>query len=544
MENLEGIRKILLDELNGFSVKCRVSLFFILNDNQHFLYFCYDSEKGFLKEFEGLKLFVTEHFGDLLKKKDEFEITCGIKSNYPFLYEGFGTESSLFVKKIYVGSQLIGFLELLTDLPFVTDETKELADRLIFKMSHELPKVHLSILNEVSRRFVCLNALNLIKTIRPRTFYHSFRVADLAVKISENMGLDEQKIKNIYFAALIHDVGEIWIPNDILDKRDKLTDEELELVKSHPLNLKHIFLHNPFLEDIVNIALYHHERIDGKGYYGLKGEEIPIESRVLAICEFVDGLHTDRPDRPGLKVDQIVHYLKKLKGEAFDEEIVDIAIPIIETLYERKTDFRGIMSGKPVILIFYKNGDLNLVKGVVEYSAGNNLGISLATPEGKKLGFRDRVRMQVPVVSKIMDIVAEVLSASEDIVNLSIVEKSEIEDKPLEVYWEFDILVVPLKFMQKASAQNVNKVVKMRTSIFGTKSLLAKSKDAVFSIGDTVLIKAKPKNEVISIPAVVSDVIDDGGIYTVRFEYFGLNESEDAKVHRAIYSRQVELTSS
>jgi len=543
MENLDEIRKILLDELKGFGVRCRVSLFFILNENQHFLCLCYDSEKGFLKEFEGLKLFVTEHFGNLLKEKDEFEVTGQIESNYPFLYEGFENESSLLVKKICVGSQWIGFLELLLDLPFVTDEAKELVDRLIFKTSHEFTKVHLSILSEVSKKFACLNALSLVKTIRPRTFYHSFRVADLAVKISEALKFDEQKIKNIYFAALIHDVGEIWIPNDILDKRDKLTEEELDLVKSHPINLKHIFLHNPFLEDVVNIAVYHHERMDGKGYYGLKGDEIPIESRVLTVCEFVDGLHTDRPDRPGLKIDQIVHYLKKLKGVAFDEEIVDIAIPIVETLYERKTDFKGIMSGKPVILIFYKNGDLNLVKGVVEYSAGSNLGISLITPEGEKLSFKDRVRVQMPVVSKIMDIVAEVLSASKDTVNLSIVEEKDIEDRPLEVYWEFDILVMPLKFMQKAQTQSIDRVIKMRTSIFGTKSLLAKSKDAAFSIGDTVLIKAKPKGEIISIPAIVSDVIDDGGIYTVRFEYFGLNESEDAKVHRAIYSRQVELTS-
>ncbi len=542
MENSNVVRKIVKELLQGFKVKHRVSLFFILNDNQHFLYLCYDSEKGFLRELEGLKLFVTEHFGNLLKEKDEFEIVGEIKSNYPFLYEGFVDESSLFVKKIYVGSQLIGFLEILVGLPFVTDEIKGLVDKLVLEISYVLPEIHLSILKEISKKFACLNALSLIKTIRQRTFYHSFRVADLSVKLSEALGFDEHKVKSVYFAALIHDVGEIWIPNDILDKREKLTKEEFELVKSHPLNLKHIFLHNPFLEDVVNIAVYHHERVDGKGYYGLKGEEIPIESRVLAICEFVDGLHTDRPDRPGLKVDQIVHYLKKLRDEAFDGDIVDIAIPIVEALYERNADFKGIMSGKPVILIFYKNGDLNLVKGVVEYSAGNNLGVSLTTPEGRKLGFKDRVRIQVPVVSKIMDMTASVLSSSEDIVNLSILEEKDIEDKPLEVYWEFDILVVPLKFMQKNSA--VSRVVEMRASIFGTKSLLAKSKDAVFSIGDTVLIKAKPRGEIISIPAVVSDVIDDGGIYTVRFEYFGLNESEDAKVHRAIYSRQVELTSS
>ena len=479
----------------------------------------------------------------VLEEKDEFEIKSEVKSNYPFLYEGFDQNSSLFVKKVYIGDEPIAFIELLIELPFVTDNVKRQTNFLINELSFDLPKIHLNILKDVSKKFACLNMLNLVKSIRPRTFYHSFRVADLAVKISEALKLEEQRVKNIYYASLIHDIGEIWIPNDILDKKDKLTEEELELVKSHTTNLKQIFLHNPFMEDIVNIAIYHHERMNGKGYYGRNGEEIPIESRILAICEFVDGLHTDRPDRPGLSVDRIVHFLKKLKNEAFDGELVDVAVPIVEKLYNRKVDFKGVMSGKPVILLFYKNKDLNLIKGVVEYSAGNNLGVSLSTPEGKKLGFKDRVRVQVPAISKIMDIVAEVLSATDDMVNLLIVDEKGLEDRPLEVYWEIDMLVVPLKLSQGVSLKTANKIIKMKTNVFGTKSLLAKSKDSIFSIGDTVLIKIKPKNEIISIPAVVSDVVDDGGIYTIRFEFFGLNESEDAKVHRAIYSRQIELSS-
>ncbi len=538
------IKNTISKYVKNIDYKFRLNLFFILNDSQHFLYASIDSEKGEIVEFEGLKLFVTEHFGKTLEEKNEFEINGEIASNYPFLYEGFEQNSSLFVKKIYIGDEPIAFVELLIELPFVTDDVKRQIKLLVNELSFTLPTMHLDILRDVSKKFSCLNMLNLVKSIRPRTFYHSFRVADLAVKISKALKLGEQKIKNIYYASLIHDVGEIWIPNDILDKKDKLTEEELELVKSHTTNLRQIFLHNPFMEDIVNIAVYHHERVDGKGYYGLKGEEIPVEAKVLAICEFIDGLHTDRPDRSGLSIEQIVHFLKELRDGAFDGELVDLVIPIIERLYNRETDFKGVMSGKPVILLFYKNKDLNLIKGVVEYSAGSNLGVSLSTPEGKKLGFKDRVRIQVPAVSKILDIVAEVLSATEDMVNLLIVDEKDLEDKPLEVYWELDMLVVPLRLSQGASFKNANKIIKMKTNVFGTKSLLAKSKDAVFSIGDTVLIKIKPKNETISIPAVVSDVVDDGGIYTIRFEFFGLNESEDAKVHRAIYSRQIELGSS
>ncbi len=530
--------------IKNIEYRCRLNLFFFLNDNQLFSYMSMDSEKGEIVEFEGLKLFVTEHFGRILKEKDEFEINGEIKSNYPFLYEGFKQGCSLFVKKIYVGNEPMAFVELLIELPFLTDDVKSQIDLLINELSFTLPKVYLNVLKDVSRKFACLNMLNLIKAIRPRTFYHSFRVADLSVTLAKSLGLCDSKIRDIYYASLIHDIGEIWIPNDILDKKNKLTEEELELVKSHTTNLRQIFLHNPFMEDIVNIAIYHHEREDGKGYYGIKGDSISIESKVLSICEFIDGLHTDRPDRPGLSVEQIVHFLKELKDKAFDSKLVDMAIPMVKRLYDREIDFKGVMSGKPVILLFYKNKDLNLIKGVVEYSAGNNLGVSLSTPEGRKLEFKDRVRVQVPAISKIIDIVAEVLSSTDDIVNLLILDEKDVEDRPLEVYWELDMLVVPLKLSQGTSLKSVNKIIRMRTNVFGTKSLLAKSKDATFSIGDTVLIKIKPKNETISIPAVVSDIVDDGGIYTIRFEFFGLNESEDAKVHRAIYSRQIELGSS
>ena len=187
---------------------------------------------------------------------------------------------------------------------------------------------------------------------------------------------------------------------------------------------------------------------------------------------------------------------------------------------------------------------MNLAKGVVEYSAGKNIGISLSTSENEKLKYKDRVRLQIPTLSKIADITAEVLSSTDEMVNLLILDSRDVEDKPLEIHWEFEILVIPLRVSGGTLNSSLEKfVIKMKSYIFGTKSLLAKSKDVKLSIGDTVLIKARPKGELISIPAVVSDVIDDGGIYTMRFEYFGLNEAEDAKIHRAIYSREVALSS-
>jgi len=539
------IRKVIEGTLKGIKSDLRLNLFFILNSKQHILYLSYDSENGFLEEFSGIKLFVSEQFGELLSRRESFKIHGRVKSNYPFLYEGFGERSTMYVRKLDLYSESFAFFEFLIKEPALEQEIKSIIDGLADRLSGSLHEAYCDVLKGISKRYICLDALNLIKTVRPRTFYHSFRVGDLAAIVSEELGLDTGRVENLYFSALIHDVGEIWIPNEILDKRGKLTDDEMELVKSHPMNLKHIFLHNPLIEDVLEIAVYHHERIDGSGYYGLAAPELSLESKILSICEFIDGLHTDRPDRAGLKKEEIVELLKEMRGKAFDGELVDISITIIEKFYGNYLELGGIRSGKPVVLLFYRKGGLNLIKGVVEYSTGKNIGISIATKEDEKLKYRDRVRVQIPSLSKIADITAEVLSSTDDMVNLLILDSRDVEDKPLEVHWEFEILVIPLRVSGGLLNSSFDgSVIKMRTYIFGTKSLLAKSRNVKFSIGDTVLIKAKPKGELISIPAVVSDVIDDGGIYSMRFEYFGLNESEDAKIHRAIYSREVALSSS
>ncbi len=541
------IRLVIEQLREKINTKFRFSVFFVLNKKQHILYECIDSEKGFIEDFMGLKLVVTEQFSLLLDEKNAFELEGRPETNYPFLYEGFSSHSSFYVHKIYLGNLLIGFLEIIIESPQISEDLKQEIESVAKELSLHLGEAYYRVSQEFATQFLCLEALQLIRTARPRTFYHSFRVADLSVAIARTVGLEEDMVKKLYFASLIHDVGEIWIPNDILDKRGKLSAEEMDLVRAHPMNLRAIFLHNPYIEDIVEIAVYHHERVDGKGYYGLKGEDIPYLSKILAISEFVDGLYTDRPDRPGFGIDKIIKMLKENKGIAFDEDLVDVAIRIIDDVYRGNEEFLGILPGKPAIILFYKERNLYLIKGFIEYSAGKNMGITLNTPEGKKLSYKDRVRVQLPTVANIVDLTAEVVSSTEDMVNLFVLESKDLEDKPLEVFWEFDILVLPLKVANDSLSKLISKdkksYINMKTRIFGTKSMLARTTETGFSVGDTVLIRAKPLGETISIPAVISDVVDEGGVYTVRFEYFGLSEAEDAKIHRAIYSKQISSAS-
>lgn len=174
----------------------------------------------------------------------------------------------------------------------------------------------------------------LAKTIDQRdhsTYGHSERVAKISKAIAEEMKLDMAKISLIEKAGKIHDLGKIEIPDAILQKPDQLNEEELEIMKSHPKsilklfhNLKIIKKHLP-----IEIAALHHEKYNGTGYnLGLKGNEIPIEARILAVADAFDAMINDRSYRYKFTEKEAVDKIIKNKGEQFDPEAVEAFLRI------------------------------------------------------------------------------------------------------------------------------------------------------------------------------------------------------------------------
>ncbi|MCS7243254.1 MAG: HD domain-containing protein [Candidatus Calescibacterium sp.] len=186
------------------------------------------------------------------------------------------------------------------------------------------------------------------------TFDHSYRVALISYNISKQLNLDINDVDRIYKAAIIHDVGKIIIPDEILQKKGKLTKEEFETIKLHVKELKNIL--NPiyqFIKEIVDIAELHHERLDGNGYpYGYKSPNIPLESRILAIADTFDALIIDRPYRPGFSFQKALSILKEdAQKNKLDMLLVDIFIKtipqteIVESVKKVKTMLK-IYQGK------------------------------------------------------------------------------------------------------------------------------------------------------------------------------------------------------
>lgn len=156
------------------------------------------------------------------------------------------------------------------------------------------------------------------------TFQHSYRVAEYAVIIAESMFDNLEMIEKIHIAAHLHDIGKIGIPDTILNKPGRLSSEDMALMQSHSQKGYQILKRIPLFKNIAKIVLHHHERYDGLGYpEGLHGEQIPIESRIIAVADAFDAMTSHRTYRQAMDMESALKEINAHRGEQFDPEVVD-----------------------------------------------------------------------------------------------------------------------------------------------------------------------------------------------------------------------------
>ncbi len=161
------------------------------------------------------------------------------------------------------------------------------------------------------------------------TGVHSTRLAEWALHVAGELGLDPSSLSDLEVAALLHDIGKIGIPDAILHKPAKLTDEEYSLMKKHPEYGWAVMRNVPGMERASLMILHHHESYDGKGYpAGLKGEEIPIGSRIVSVIDAFDAMVSSRPYRAGLPYAEAERRLLAASGTQFDPGVVDRFLPL------------------------------------------------------------------------------------------------------------------------------------------------------------------------------------------------------------------------
>ena len=168
----------------------------------------------------------------------------------------------------------------------------------------------------------------------PYTQGHSIRVTEYALKIGEALGLEKDTMKELELAAVLHDIGKLGIPDKILKKPGRLTKEEFEIMRHHSDKGEKMLEGIADLEPYKKYVRAHHERYDGFGYPdGLKGESIPLISRIIFVADTFDAMTSDRPYRKGLSIETTIDELIKCSGTQFDPMIVETFIRVIKENY-------------------------------------------------------------------------------------------------------------------------------------------------------------------------------------------------------------------
>jgi len=230
-------------------------------------------------------------------------------------------------KKMKTKDRMSGKLE---KIGYDAKQYKQLKNRCkeleseVAKNYKNLQKITEGIFNIITR---------IIETRDPYIEGHQGRVARLATAVAGKMKLSKKTIDGIKFASLIHDLGKVNLPTEIVSRPGKLFEVEFNLIKNHPNIGYEILKKIEFPWPVAEIVLQHHEKIDGSGYpQGLKGNQILLEAKIICVADVIESMSSTRSYRPAIKIDKCLQEIIENKNILFDPEVVDVCV----TLFKEK----------------------------------------------------------------------------------------------------------------------------------------------------------------------------------------------------------------
>ncbi len=232
-------------------------------------------------------------------------------------------------------NEILGYITV--DIPkeseeFFSDEDMKMIDKFAkitsaFFVARRYLKSH----EELQNRIIFV-MVKVLEKFHGYTKGHSEHVARQSMQLAKNLGLDRKTQKRIYQAGLLHDIGKLFVPKSILDKNGKLTEEEYNEVKKHPVIGAELIEEGANLRKISLIVRFHHERWDGNGYpQGLKGESIPLESRIMAVCDAFDAMTSNRSYRKALEKEKALEEIANNIGKQFDPLVAKQFLKMMRT---------------------------------------------------------------------------------------------------------------------------------------------------------------------------------------------------------------------
>jgi len=275
------------------------------------------------------------HIPDLRERKEEFLRADLLKGEefvtyfaFPLIAKGqvAGVLETFHRSLVEPGEEWLNFFETLAGQTAIAIDSIHLFDGLQ-RSNVELVKAYDATIEGWSR------ALDLRDK---ETEGHTQRVTEMTERLTRAMGISEAEIVHIHRGALLHDIGKMGVPDSILLKPDKLTDEEWVLMRQHPQHAFEMLSSISYLRPALDIPGCHHEKWDGTGYpRGLKGEQIPLAARLFAVVDVWDALRSDRPYRKGWPEEKVLEHIRSLAGTHFDPKAVDLFLRVVSEKTEK-----------------------------------------------------------------------------------------------------------------------------------------------------------------------------------------------------------------
>jgi putative nucleotidyltransferase with HDIG domain len=264
-----------------------------------------------------------------------------IKDNFPPPFidlldkKGIG---SVAVIPLKYDKSTVGLINIYSPDKFISRDEIDVLKEVARNIAADIRSLKLEIeLDDTSKQlrkalYETIDAITLMSEIKdPYTSGHQKKVALLASAISEELGLPRDIIDGIYVSGLLHDVGKISVPNDILSKPGQLNEGEFIIVKNHPVISYDILKNIEFPWSIADIVSQHHEKMDGSGYpSGIKGRNIRVEARILAVADVVEAMTAHRPYRPALGIKKAIDEITNNKSRLYDGRIVEACLAVLE----------------------------------------------------------------------------------------------------------------------------------------------------------------------------------------------------------------------
>jgi response regulator RpfG family c-di-GMP phosphodiesterase len=248
--------------------------------------------------------------GKIVRRNNSSGISWGFETVFPLMIEG----------------QVFGTLDIHSNT--ILGDDKE--SKILYLLNRSAERMENVALYEglYENMLSTLNSMAKILDARdPHTSQHSTRVTNFSLAMGNALKLPEEEKDILYIASSLHDIGKVGIPDSILLKEGRLTDEEFRIIKRHPDIGADILKPLPPMARETDIIRYHHERYDGKGYpSGIRGEEIPLLSRIITLADAYDAMTSDRPYRDGLRIEEAIEEIKRCEGSQFDPELARIFI--------------------------------------------------------------------------------------------------------------------------------------------------------------------------------------------------------------------------